>query len=104
LPGGLAILRTHLEEADPQHGTVEFIRVLRLHEEFGREELAAAVQAALRLPRIKAADVRVLLERGREDATIPLDLESRPQLKAIRVRRPDLIGYSELRRERGAQP
>jgi hypothetical protein len=104
LPAGFQVLRSRLEEADPQKGTVEFIRVLRLHEEFGPEELVAAVQAALRLPRIKASDVRVLLERGREDPTIPLNLESRPQLKAIEVRRPDLKGYSELRGERGAQP
>jgi transposase len=96
LPDCFPALRARLEAADPQEGTVEFIRVLRLHQDFCREELTAAVQTALRLPTIKAADVRVLLERGREHPTAPLNLESRPHLKAIRVGRPDLRGYGEL--------
>jgi hypothetical protein len=97
-------LRARLEEADPEKGTVEFIRVLRLHEDFSSEELAAAVRAVLPLPTIKAADIRVLLERGREDRATPLRLESRPHLKAIRVGRPDLKGYSELLAGGEAQP
>jgi transposase len=96
LPDGFGVLRRRLEEADPQGGTVEFIRVLLLHEDYSSDELTAAVQTALPLPTIKAADIRVLLERGREDPAIPLCLESRPHLKAIRVGRPDLKGYAEL--------
>ena len=72
-----------------------------LHEDFSSEELTAAVRAALPLPTITAADVRVLLERGREAPATPLSLESRPHLKAIRVGRPDLKGYGELLAERG---
>jgi hypothetical protein len=64
LPESFQVLRQRLETADPQKGTREFIRVLRLHEECGQEELTAAVQAILRLPRITAADVRVVLERA----------------------------------------
>jgi hypothetical protein len=96
LPDCFGILRRRLEEADQERGTVEFIRVLLLHEDFSSDELTAAVQAALPLPTIKAADIRVLLERGREDPAIPLSLESRPHLKAIRVRPPDLKGYGAL--------
>jgi transposase len=96
LPDCFPRLRARLEEADPEDGTAEFIRVLLLHEDLSSEELTAAVQAALPLPAIKAADIRVLLERGREDPAIPLCLESRPHLKAIRVGRPDLKGYAEL--------
>jgi hypothetical protein len=96
LPDGFAVLRGRLEEADPQRGTVEFIRVLLLHEDFSSEELTAAVRAALPLPTITAADIRVLLERGREDPATPLSLESRPHRKAIRVGRPDLKGYGAL--------
>ena len=73
LPDCFPLLRRRLEEADPEAGTVEFIRVLLLHEDFSREELAAAVQAALPLPTIKAADIRVLLERGREDPARPVE-------------------------------
>jgi hypothetical protein len=46
---------------------VEFIRVLILHEDFSSAKPTAAVQAAPLLPTIRAADVRVLLERSRED-------------------------------------
>ena len=57
-----------LEEADPQaRDPSSSSACCVLHEDFRHEELTAAVQAALRLPTIKAADVRVLLERGRED-------------------------------------
>lgn len=104
LPESFQVLRSRLEAADPRQGTREFIRVLRLHEEFGPAELTAAVQAALRLPTITVADVRVLLQRTREDPAPPLSLESRPQLKAIQVRRPELRGYSQLLGEREAQP
>jgi transposase len=96
LPDCFPQLRTRLEEADPETGTVEFIRVLLLHEDFSSEELTAAVWAVLPLPTITAADIRVLLERGREDRTVPLSLESRPHLKSIRVGRPDLKGYAAL--------
>jgi transposase len=102
-PDCFRVLRTRLEEADSEQGTVEFIRVLLLHEDFSGEELTAAVQAALRLPTIKAADIRVLLERGREAPATPLSLESRPQLKVIRVRRPDLGEYGDLLGKREAQ-
>jgi transposase len=104
LPDCFQVLRTRLEQADPDQGTVEFIRVLMLHEDFSSEELTVAVQAALLLPTIKAADIRVLVERGREDPTTPLSLESRPHLKAIRVGRPDLKGYGELLANGEAQP
>jgi transposase len=104
LPDCFSVLRRRLEEADPRGGTVEFIRVLLLHEDFSSEELTAAVRVALPLPTIKAADIRVLLERGREDPAIPLCLESRPHLKAIRVGRPDLQGYAALLAGGEAQP
>jgi transposase len=104
LPDCFGVLRARLEQADPQGGTVEFIRVLMLHEDFSGEEVTTAVQASLRLPTIKAADIRVLLERGREDPATPLSLESRPHLKAIHVGRPDLKGYAELLAGGEAQP
>lgn len=104
LPDGFPLLRARLEEADPEDGTAEFIRVLLLHEDFSSEELTAAVRAALPLPTIKAADIRVLLERGREDPATPLNLESRPHLKEIRVGRPDLKGYGALLTGGEAQP
>jgi transposase len=104
LPDCFPILRSRLEEADPRGGTVEFIRVLLFHEDFSMEELTAAVRAALPLPTIKAADIRVLLERGREDPAIPLSLEGRPHLKGIRVGRPDLKGYGMLLSDEEAQP
>jgi transposase len=96
LPDCFQALRTRLEKADPEKGTVEFIRVLQLRRDFSLEELTSAVQAALPLPTIKTADVRVLLERGREGPATPLNLEGRPHLKTIQVGRPDLKGYGEL--------
>jgi transposase len=104
LPECFRVLRDRLEAVDPQRGTREFIRVLRLHEEYGPAELEAAVKAALRLPTITVADVRVLLERAQEAPATPLSLETRPHLRTIQVRRPDLSGYGELLGEREAQP
>jgi transposase len=104
LPDCFRVLRTRLEQADQKQGTVEFIRVLLLHEDFSVAELTAAVEAALHLSTIQAADIRVLVERGREAPSPPLSLESRPQLKAIRVGRPDLRGYGDLLGSREAQP
>jgi transposase len=104
LPDCFQVLRTRLEQADSQQGTVEFIRVLRLHEDFSIEELTTAVQAVLRLSTIQAADIRVLLERGREAPSPPLSLESRPHLQAVRVGQPNLSEYGALLRDREAQP
>ncbi len=103
-PDCFRVLRRRLEEADPHKGTLEFIRVLLFHEDYSGEELTVAVQAALHLPTIKAADIRVLLERGREAPASLLNLESRPQLQAIRVRQPDLREYGELLGQRETQP
>jgi hypothetical protein len=100
LPECFRVLRGRWEAADSRGGTREFIRVLRLHEEFGPSEL----EAALRLSTITVADVRVLLERTREAPAPPLSLEGRPQWKAIQVGRPDLSGYGELLGEREVQP
>ena len=93
-----------METADAQQGTREFIRVLRWLEEFGPAELTAAVQAVLHLPTVTAAVGRVVLVRARQAPAIPLNLESRPHLKAIEVRRPNLRGYGELLGEKEAQP
>ena len=54
------------------------------------------MEVALRLPTIKAVGRPRLARARREAPAIPLDLEGRPHLQAIRVGRPDLRGTATL--------
>jgi transposase len=96
LPACFAALRTRLEADDPEGGTVQFIRVLRLLEWTSLEELSAAIEAGLNRSKPTADLIRLLLENQRQRPGEPLCLENRPRLQGIRVPLPDLRMYQGL--------
>jgi transposase len=96
LPEAFAALRRRLEGADPQGGTRQYIRVLRLLEAHDLAAVTGAVERALSLAVADADAVRLLLERARERPAAHFDLTGRPQLSAVRVPPPDLAAYGSL--------
>jgi hypothetical protein len=104
LPEAFTRLRHRLEESNPQGGTRQYIRVLRLLERHELAAVTAAIDRALTLPSHNAAAVRLLLERALEQPTAGFDLSGRPQLLAVSVPPPDLAAYSALRSAKGVQP
>jgi transposase len=96
LPEAFAALRQRLEKADPQGGTRQYIRVLRLLETYDLAAVTGAVERALALAVTDADAVRLLLERARERPAAGFDLAGRPQLLAVRVPLPDLALYGAL--------
>jgi transposase len=97
LPACFAALRQKLERADPAGGTRAYIRVLRLLETYDLARLTTAVEKALRLGLVDADAVRLVLERQAEQPARRFDLTDRPTLAAMRVPRPDLRAYGQLR-------
>jgi transposase len=104
LPECFATLRARFEADESSGGTVGYIRVLRLLESVPLDELAVAVEEALRRGVVTADLVRVLVEAGRQRPAVPISLEGRPHLQAIRVERPDLTAYRELMGPEEARP
>ena len=97
LPDCFALLRRRLEAAfDHGMGTREFIKVLLLLEQASQEELAGAVEQALKLGTIDVDAVRLILEHRRERPVGLFCLDGRPHLKAVTVQRPDLSVYQPL--------
>jgi transposase len=103
LPAAFAALRRRLEEADPQGGTRQYIRVLRLLEAHDLAAVTAAVERAVSLAVADADAVRLLLEQAREQPAAAFDLAGRPQLSAIRVPPPDLAAYGSLTSGKGVK-
>jgi hypothetical protein len=104
LPGCFAALRRRLEEADPAGGTRQYIRVLRLLEDYDLAALTAAVEAALGLSVKDAAAVRLLVARQADTPAASFDLAGRPRLAAVRVPPPDLGAYAALVAGKGVRP
>ena len=96
LPVCFGVLRRRLEAEFAGAGTRQFIKVLRLRERSGPEELTRAVQRALGLGIADADAVRLILEHGREQTVGLFDLDGRPHLPRVRVPRPDLTAYTSL--------
>jgi transposase len=99
LPDCFAVLRQHLEKADPRGGTRQFIRVLRLLEEHDLARLTAAVERALQLGVRDADAVRLLLHHQAEQPVTRFDLRGRPTLQAVRVPAVNLTHYGDLLRK-----
>jgi transposase len=103
LPAAFTALRRRLEEADPQGGTRQYIRVLRLLEAHDLAAVTAAVERAVSLAVADADAVRLLLERAREQPAAAFDLTGRPRLSAVRVPPPDLAAYGALTSGKGVK-
>jgi hypothetical protein len=98
LPVCFGILRRRLEQELAEKGTREFIKVLRLLEDFRLSQVKGAVEYALSIGALHADAVRLILEHRREKPILLFCLDGRPHLKAVRVQRPDLRSYHHLLR------
>jgi hypothetical protein len=96
LPVRFGVLRRRLEAELGGPGTRQFIKVLRLLERAGPEELTRAVQRALELGVADADAVRLILEHRREQPVGLFCLDGRPHLKLVAVPMPDLAAYASL--------
>jgi transposase len=109
LPEAVARLRRRLEESNPQEGTRQYIRVLRLLETHELPAVTAAVEQALKLA-VGAADcVRLLLQRAGEQPAAGSGtvqgtvVAGRPKLLAVCLPPPDLKLYGALTSEKGVK-
>ena len=96
LPVCFGVLRRRLEAEFGGPGTRQFIKVLRLLERAGLDELTRAVERALELGVADADAVRLVLEHRREQPAGLFCLDGRPHLKLVAVPAPDLSAYASL--------
>lgn len=95
LPECFALLRRRLE-ADEQHGTKAFIRVLRLLETHSLAQLRDAVAVALDLGTEDPDSIRSVLEHRTDRPTELFRLDGRPHLAGVRVAVTDVSAYAAL--------
>ena len=96
LPGEFDELRRLLELRMDKRGRKEYIQVLRLMETFGQEEVAAAVEDALRLNAMSYDAVKHLVLAKVERRTPRLDLSAYPYLPQAHVGMTDVRNYLSL--------
>ncbi len=91
-------LLTHLQQRWPEgQGTREFVRILRLHQEFPAPLLEQAVAEALRYASATVDSVRLCLQALTQPALpAPVDLAAHPALAQIAAQGPDLQQYERL--------
>lgn len=96
LPDEFEELRRLLEMRMDRHGRKEYIQVLRLMETFGQEEVAVAVEDALRLNAISYDAVKHLVLAKIERRAPRLDLSAYPYLPQAHVGMTDVRNYLSL--------
>ena len=96
LPECFGILRRRLETERQSDGTREFIKVLRLLEHAGLDELGRAIDYALDIGTTEADAVRLIVEHRRERPVKLFRLDGRPHLADVVIEPPHLIGYRSL--------
>jgi len=97
LPDCFSVLRRRLETELEQHGTREFIKVLRLLEHATLPKLAAAVEYSLSIGVHSADAVRLILQARQEQPVGLFCLDGHPHLQGVHVPPPDLAAYQILR-------
>ena len=97
LPDSFNVLRRRLETELDQHGTREFIKVLRLLEHATLAKLAAAVEYSLSIGVHSADAVRLILQARQEQPVGLFCLDGHPHLQGVHVPLPDLTAYQTLR-------
>ena len=85
LPEEFGVLRRLLESRMGRHGKREFVQVLRLMEDFRREEVCEGVRDALRLGAVSFDAVKHLVLCRIEGRPRRLDLELYPYLPKVTV-------------------
>ena len=96
LPDDFDALRRLLEARLGKHGRREYIQVLRLMENFGQEEVAVAVEEALRLSAVSYDAVKHLVLAKIERQMPRLDLTHYPYLPQATVGITDVRAYLAL--------
>lgn len=100
LPDAFDRLRRLLEARMEKRGRREYIQVLRLIEVFGEQEVACAVEGALRLQAVSFDAVKHLLLAYTERRVPRLDLTDYPHLPQASVATTDARAYLSLLTER----
>jgi transposase len=95
LPGCFAVLRDRME-AQLEHGTREYIRVLRLLETHRMADVTAAVEKALRHHVHTKDGLMQFLPDGPSWRQTTFDLAGRPHLRLVQVASADLGAYARL--------
>ena len=95
LPGCFAVLRDRME-AQLEHGTREYIRVLRLLETHQMADVTAAVEKALRHHVHTKDGLTQFLSDGPSWRQTTFDLAGRPHLRLVQVAPADLGSYARL--------
>ena len=95
LPECFGLLRRRVE-ADEQHGTRAFIRVLRMLETHTLVQLTDAVEYALDRDVIDPDSIRVILDHRADQPTELFKLDGRPHLAGVRVTVTDVSAYGAL--------
>jgi transposase len=96
LPECFGVLRRRQEAELEQHGTREFIKVLRLLEHATLPELTGAVEYALSIGANSADAVKLILQARREQPVNLFCLDGHPHLKGVHVPPPQLGAYRSL--------
>jgi transposase len=96
LPECFLILRRRMETEPRGLGTREYIRTLRLLENYSMKQLAAAVEYALDIGIQDVDSIRVILEYRSESPVGLFSLDGRPHLKTITVTETDVSAYQTL--------
>ena len=100
LPPEFATLRLRLESRLGHQGKRDFVRVLRLMEDFSHQEVHQAVKEALRLGAVGFDAVKHLLLCRIEGRPPRLDLDLHPHLPQVKVRTTRAGDYLTLMSER----
>ena len=103
LPDEFEQLRRLLEARIGKPGRKEYIQILRLIETFGEDEVAVAVEDALRLSAISYDAVKHLVLAKVERRMPRLDLSAYPYLPQAHVGITDVRGYLALLQARSSQ-
>lgn len=103
LPDEFEQLRRLLEARIGKPGRKEYIQILRLIETFGEDEVAVAVEDALRLSAISYDAVKHLVLAKVERRMPRLDLSAYPYLPQAHVDITDVRGYLALLQARSSQ-
>jgi transposase len=103
LPDGFGLLRRRLEAEGQGEGRREFIKVLRLLENYPVKELGDAIDRGLEIGAMTVDVIKILLQQGRESPAKIFRLDNRPHLQEHNIPEPQLGKYSALIRHSPSQ-
>ena len=96
LPNSFTVLRRRLESDGGSDGRREFIKVLRLLENYQVKELGEAIDRALEIGAMTVDVIKILVQEGRESPAKLFRLDDRPHLQDHSIPEPQICKYSVL--------